>query len=426
MKNQKRLLKSGVAVLLAVFALTGCQKREGENQQADWENTMVDAQKTFGGVEDSDVAADYDSEDFADSTDSDMESDTGSWRGDVYQFELEGENADALNGKITSILLADDSWVYASTADGSLFMLHPTIYYSQEDSEIKSYEITDDCGISELLYADQHMAYGKNHFVYFEMMEGFDEEAMADLYMLESLSDMPDIAYTFENMQKKVLSDDQNLIFLTEDAAFYVYEDTDHHVCAGYKDSYSEEYTTYADVVFEGDIERSGVTVNKSIFRFLLTGDKELLYIKKANIASDLADNVEGVSVSYADLTNQIDGKVIDIYNLLNNTECCYAVDEEQNIYYVSTEDLDDITTEKITQFELGTIAEIQGFAGMNDEILIKTQEGAYYFCDSDSLYPVRKIDALDGNYKDAALLMEGDILALGNDGYLFVVEDKN
>lgn len=398
MKDQERFLKSGItALLLVVWVLTGCGKREDEDQQKDWENTMEDA-----------------------------ESSTGSWRGDVYQFELEGKNADALNGKIASILLADDSWVYASTADGSLFMLCPSIYYSQEDSEIKSYEITDDCGINELLYADQHIAYGKNHFVYFDMMEGFDEEAMADLYMLESLSDMPDIAYTFENMQKEALSDDRNLIFLTEDAAFYVYEDTDHHIRAGYKDSYSEEYTTYADVIFEGDTERSGVVADKSIFRFLLTEDNELLYIKKASIASDLADNVEGVSVSYADLTNQIDVKVTDIYNLLNNTECCYAVDEEQNIYYVSTVDLDDISAEKITQFENGTIADIQGFAGMNDEMLIKTEEGAYYFCDSDSLYPVRKVDALDGNYKDAVLLMEGDILALGNDGYLYVIEDKN
>lgn len=58
--------------------------------------------------------------------------------------------------------------------------------------------------------------------------------------------------------------------------------------------------------------------------------------------------------------------------------------------------------------------------------MLIRTEEGAYYFYDADSLYPVRKIDALDETYKDAVLLAEGDILALGNDGYLYVIEDKN
>lgn len=106
-------------------------------------------------------------------------------------------------------------------------------------------------------------------------------------------------------------------------------------MCAGYKDSYSKEYTMYSDIVFEGDTELSEVMVDKSIFRFLLTEDQKLLYIKKGNISSDFADNVKGVSVSYVDLTDQIDAKVTDIYNLLNhNTECCYAVDEEQNIYY--------------------------------------------------------------------------------------------
>lgn len=87
---------------------------------------------------------------------------------------------------------------------------------------------------------------------------------------------------------------------------------------------------------------------------------------------------------------------------------------------------LEEKTVEKITQFAEGTIAEIQGFTGIHDEMLIKTAEGSYYFFDSDSLYPLKKVDALDDNYKDAALLMEGDILALGNDGYLYVVEDKN
>lgn len=410
MKNQAKLLRSGIAVFLFAFALTGCGKEENPSPQTSMNQTGNT------GIEESDKGA------------TDLEQDTsaedeGSWNGNTYKFELDGENGALLNGKITSIILADDSWVYASTADGSLFMLSPSIYYDPEDSEIKSYHITDDCGINELVYANQHMAYGNGHFVYFDIMEGYED--IDDVYALDSYA-LPEVGYTFENMQKAALSDDQNLIFATDDAAFYLYEDIGHHVRAGYKDSYSEEYTMYSDVAFEGDTERSDITVNKSIFRFLLTGENELFYIDKANILSDLADNVNGVSVSYVDLTDRIDAKVTDIYNLQNNTECCYAVDEGQNIYYVSTVDLNNITVEKITQFESGTIVDIKGFAGTNDEMLIKTEEGIYYFYDGDSYTQTRKIDALDGNYKNAELLMEGDILALGNDGYLYVVEDKN
>ena len=296
MKKLKKGVKSGSAVLavIAVLALTGCGRKESGSMQADLENLMTDAEETFGETKKSEAA---------------------------------------LNGKITSILLADGSFVYAATEDGSLFMLRPSIYFSKEDSEIKYNQITGESGISELVYADQHTAYGKNHFVYFDMTEGFEE--VDDTYMLESLSDLPDIVYTYADMQKVDIADDENLILVTKDAALYVYEDTDHHVCAGYKDSYSKEYTMYSDIVFEGDTELSEVTVDKSIFRFLLTEDQKLLYIKKGNISSDFADNVKGVSVSYVDLTDQIDAKVTDIYTLLNhNTECCYAVDEEQNIYY--------------------------------------------------------------------------------------------
>lgn len=430
MKKEKNVMRAGMAILLAVsiFALTGCGKKQDEGPKTELEDLMEDAQETFGETEDSYDADDYSGmEDSANDADA-GEGDASSWRGDCYRFELEGKYADALNGKITSILFSDNSWVYASTADGDLFMLWPSIYFSKEESEMKSYQITDGSGIGELIYADEHIAYGKHHFVYFDRMEDYDydEESMDDSYMLESMSDLPDITYTFENMQKENLSDDENLIYLTEDASFCVYEDASHHVRAGYRDSSDKEYMIFDDVVFEGDTELTDVTVDKSIFGFLLTTQQELFFIRKGNLFTDLADNVNGVSVSYTNLTDRIDGKVTGVYNLLNNTECCYAVDEEQNIYYVSAEYLDDINVEKITQFEDGTITDIQGFAGTNDEMLIRTEEGAYYFYDADSLYPVRKIDALDETCKNAVLLAEGDILALGNDGYLYVVEDKN
>lgn len=136
-----------------------------------------------------------------------------------------------------------------------------------------------------------------------------------------------------------------------------------------YKDSFIDGYTTYSDVTFEGDTERNDVAVSKGIFQFVLTEDKELFYIKNGNTAFDYGGNVQGVSLGYTDLTDEIGAKVRDIYNLQNYTDCCYAVDEEQNIYYVSVEWGDEIAVNKITQFELGTIADIQGFSGTNAKV---------------------------------------------------------
>lgn len=389
----KKFIKSGITVLLSVtiFLLTGCGGKRVEDTQADLESMMDKTAETFGN---------------ADVTGAD-EGDIGGWNGEVYKMEIEGDNGGALNGKISSILLADDSWVIASTTDGSLFMLEPSIYYMQEESEIKSYKITDDSHINDIIYANQHMAYGKNHFVYFDMTQGYEELGI-------------------DNVQKADLAEDKNLLFMTNDAAFCAYVDADNHVRVNYKDSSSGEYTTYSDVVFEGDVERNDITVGMSVFRFMTTEAQELFFIKKGNTASDYGGNVQAVSISYIDLTDKAGVKVRDIYNLQNDTSCCYVVDEEQNIYYMSVDMGDEITVNEITQFELGTITDIQGFAGMNEKMLIRTEDGAYYYYSGNSYVATRKIDALDGNYKNAVLLMEGDILALGNDGYLYVVENKN
>lgn len=410
MKKIKLFVKSGIAVMILanVCSLTGCGKKASESKQTDLERLMEDAEDT---------------EYYVDGIDGSDGEDTGSWNGEVYKIEIEGNDGAALNGKTTSILLADDSFVLAGTEEGSLFMLMPNIYYFQEDSEIKSYKITDGCNISDLAYANQHIAYGKNRFVYFDMIGGY--ENVDEMHMLDSIA-MPEYVYTFENVQKADLENDQSLIYMTNDAAFCAYVDMDGQVCANYKDYSGKEYTTYSDVAFEGDTERNDVAVSKGIFQFVLTEDQELFYIKNANTASDYGGNVQGVSLGYTDLTDEIGAKVRDIYNLQNYTGCCYAVDEEQNIYYVSVEWGDEITVNKITQFELGTIADIQGFSGTNEKMLIKTEDGSYYYYDDDSYVSTRKIDALDGSYKNAVMLMEGDILALGNDGYLYVVEDKN
>lgn len=212
MKKSKLLAKSGIAVMFLanVFSLTGCGKKESESVQTDMERLMEDAEETFGGAGESDAAGN-DADGIADGED------TGSWNGEVYKMEIEGDNGATLNGKITSILLADDSFVLASTEEGSLFMLMPNIYYSQEDSEIKSYKITDGCNISDLVYANQHIAYGKNRFAYFDMIGEYED--LDETYMLDSIA-MPEYIYTFENVQKADLENDQSLIYMTDDAAF--------------------------------------------------------------------------------------------------------------------------------------------------------------------------------------------------------------
>ncbi len=192
MKKNRKWMKTGVVMLLfaGILTVTGCGKKKDEGLKADLEDLMEDAQETFGETEESDTADGYEDEAAADYG---AEGDMKGWRGDSCRLEVDGENGGALNGKITSILLADDFFVYATTSEGGLFMLRPKIYFGPEDSEIKSDRITDGCDMNQLVYADQHTAYGNSRFVYFDRMEGYDEEALEGKYMLESLSDMPDI-----------------------------------------------------------------------------------------------------------------------------------------------------------------------------------------------------------------------------------------
>lgn len=427
MKKMKKFAKSGITVLLSVnmFFLTGCGGKGTESPRTELKSVTEKTAGTFGNTADTDTSGSDNSteKETADFNSSD-EGGASGWNGEVYKWSFEGDNGAALNGKTASIILADDSWVIASTTEGSLYMIEPFIYYTQEDSKIKSYKITDDSQISDLIYANQHMAYGKNHFVYFDMVQGYEDIGIDEVQPMDSFA-LPEIGYTFENVQKADLAEEQNLLYMTKDAAFCAYVDGDNHVRVNCKDS-GGTYTTFSDVLFEGDAERNDVTVSKSIFQFLITDEQELFFIKKANTASDYSGNVQAVSISYIDLTDEVGAKARDIYNLQNYTYCCYVVDEEQNIYYVSVDMGDEVTVNKITQFALGTITDIQGFAGTNEKMLIETAEDGYYYFDGNGYVDTRRIDALNGDYKDVVLLMESDILALGNDGYLYVVENKN
>ena len=131
----------------------------------------------------------------------------------------------------------------------------------------------------------------------------------------------------------------------------------------------------------------------------------------------------EGAEINYIDLTDEIGGKVTDIFNLQNDEQNCYVVDEDNNIYCVSIDWGYDITVNKIAQMDNVTITDIQGFYGDNENVLIRTSDGSYYYHDGIS-DDISKIDNLDQTYKKAILLSDGNIIALGNDGYLYIIEN--
>lgn len=391
MKKNKKFVTMAFAVLLSanVFLVDGCGKKESEVMQEDYEDYA-----DIGYIEDSD--------------DSDIGSES------VIKINFEGEEGAELNGKIESITPSGTGLLIANTTEGNLFLLDPDIDFYFEDSKIKSYKMTDHSNISDLTYANQHVVYGENGFVYYDTIGEYVESYEADSYAL------PEYVYTFGNIQKIDIADARDLILMTDEARYYVFVDKEGRVCVDYRNSSDEEYTRFSDVPFaEGESEGKQVVVNKSAYQFILTEDQELFYIKNV----DFGGNVESVSIDYIDLTDKIGGKVTDIYNLENNTECCYAVDEDHNIYYVSVDFGDDITVNEIAKVNDITVTDIQGFSGQNENMLIRADDGSYYYNDGVS-GDIKKIEKLDQTYKKAVLLMDEDIIALGNDGYFYIIGD--
>lgn len=403
MKKSKKCVNVVFAVLVLahVFTLYGCGKKESDSSQEDYEDYI--------SVEDS-------IEDSEDGEDSYI------WSESAFKVDFEGDESAELNGKIESISPAGTSMLVANTTEGKLFLLDPYIDFYLEDSKIKYYMITDNSHIDDLVYANEHIANGRNQFVYFEM---FGEYAESDENFSESGSyALPEYIYTFKDMQKVDLPDAQNVILVTGDADCYAYIDTDNHMCVGYRSSSSEVHKTYSNVAFiEGESERDNVTVSKSIYRFVLTEDQELFYIENGSTSTNFAGQGEGASINYVDLTDEIGGKVTDIYNLENTADSCYAVDEDHNIYCVSVGLGDDIIVNEIAKMDNVTITDIQGFSGQNENILIRDDGGSYYYNDGDS-GNIREIENIDQTYEKAVLLMDGNILALGNDGYLYIIEN--
>lgn len=397
----KKFVTMAFAVLLSanVFLVDGCGKKESEVVQQNYED--------YGDYEDyADIGYIEGSDDSYTGTDS------------VIKINFEGEEGAELNGKIESFIPSDTSLLVANTTDGNLFLLEPYIDFYFEDSKIKSYKITDNSNINNLTYANYHIVYGENGFVYYDTIGEYVESYEADSYAL------PEYIYTFENIQKIDIADARDLILMTDEARYYVFVDKEGRVCVDYRNSSDEEYTRFSDVPFaEGESEGKQVVVNKSAYQFILTEDQELFYIKNGNFTVDFGRNVESVSIDYIDLTDKIGGKVTDIYNLENNTECCYAVDEDHNIYYVSVDFGDDITVNEIAKVNDITVAGIQGFSGQNENMLIRADDGSYYYNDGVS-GSVSKIEKLDQTYQKVVLLMDGNIIALGNDGYFYIIEN--
>ncbi len=409
MKKSKKYVNAVFAVLVLAHAFTlyGCGKKESDSSQEDYEDYI--------SIEDSIV----DSEDGEDSEDS---GDAYVWSESAFKVDFEGDESAELNGKIESISPAGTLMLVANTTEGKLFLLDPYIDFYLEDSKIKYYMITDNSHIGDLAYANEHIANGKNQFVYFNTIGEYAE--LEENFSESGSYALPEYVYTFNNIQKVDLPNAQNIIFITADAGYCVYVDTDNHVGADYKDFSSGEYTTYSDVVFvEGENEIENVAVSKGIYQFVLTENQELFYIKNGGVSINFAGQGEGASINYVDLTDEIGGKVTDIYNLENSADGCYAVDEDHNIYCVSVGLGDDITVNKIVNMDNVTITDIQGFSGQNENILIRTDDGSYYYNDS-AFGNTREIENLDQTYKKAVLLMDGNILALGNDGYLYIIEN--
>lgn len=401
MKN-KKFVTVALAVLLSanVFLVDGCGKKEADVVQHDYE----------------DYAGDYG--EYADSGYLDDSDDSYTGTDSVIKINFEGEEGAELNGKIESITPSGTGLLIANTTEGNLFLLDPDIDFYFEDSKIKSYKITDNSNINDLTYANYHIVYGENGFVYYDTIGEYADSYEADSYAY------PEYVYTFENIQKIDIADARDLILMTDEARYYVFVDKEGRVCVDYRNSSDEEYTRFSDVPFaEGESEGKQVVVSKSAYQFILTEDQELFYIKNGNFTVDFGRNVEGVSIDYIDLTDKIGGKVTDIYNLENNTECCYVVDEDHNIYYVSVDFGDDITVNEIAKVDDITVTDIQGFSGQNENMLIRADDGSYYYNDGVS-GDIRKIEELDQTYKKAVLLMDEDIIALGYDGYFYIIGD--
>ncbi|MCM1086651.1 MAG: hypothetical protein NC419_00735 [Muribaculaceae bacterium] len=400
-----------VAVALCGAALLcSCGKQDGAEEAENLVNIQsdtadsIDAGEDYGGLSASEGMESYEEDG----------GDIASGNTNTIGINFTGDAA-GLNGKIRSMAAADTDWIIAETTEGKLFLLQPFIdYYMPEDSEIKSHEIADGCMIDDLVYAGQHLAYGQNQLIYFEMIGEYDE----NVDRLDSL-ELPEYVYTAENVKQVELEGAQDLLWVGAEADCIAYAGADGHVCVSYKGD------TYADVgITAEDDAMEDTAVRKGIYSFVLTEKQKLLYVTNVSTSGSFGGTVEAVSLECRNLTDKIGSQAADIYNLQNYEDACYVVDEDNYIYYVEDSWLeDDLIVELITQFENGVITDIQGFAGEYENILIQTDDGSYYYSDSNG--NIVRIEELDETYQNAVLLMDNNIIALGTDGCLYLIVNQ-
>lgn len=402
MKSSKKFLNLALAVSLSVgsLLLNGCGKNETTSSSIPEDNLGT----TLFSEPESPVIT----EDTAGSSVA-MEA------GNVLKVSLEGDDSGQLNGKLSSMILADTNWIMAVTTEGKLFLLQPfPDFYFPENSEVKYFGIADGCKFDNVSYAGQHFAYGDGHLVYFDIIS---EYADKDIYMLDSL-ELPEMVYTAENVKQTGLQGSRSLLLVSDEALSCVYVDVDGNVCAAYDGSVDSDVEFTVD-----DAGRGQMLIQKGIYRFVLTDSQELLYINRINVAGNLSGTEQEISLDSINLTDRIAGKVVDIYSCRNYEDSCYAVDEDNNIYYIENSWLeDDVTVELITRFENGSITDIQGFSGEHEDILIQADGDTYYYYDAYN--GMVKMELSGQTYKSVVLLMDGNVLALGNDGFLYMIQN--
>ncbi len=415
-----RIVNAVFAVTLSVgiMSLTGCGGKAGGSTQETKNNVPDRYEEAEDPAAEWEESGDYeDSDDYADLIGGD--DDSGMSGGPAYKINLEGNDSAELDGKIASIVPTGSGCVIANTAAGDLFFMttEEVYYFMPEDSKVKTYKITDNSGIDELLYANDNTAFGNGSFVYFQK-EWVPEDEWA---MPEEGGNLPEYIYTFTNLNQANLADAKSLLMVADNGNFYAYVNDQNGVSAGGKDAYSDESITYSVKFCEDETEKSDVVVEKGIYNFVLTKDNELFCLRNSEMSGLFGDEKNAI-LNYIDITDQINGKITDIYPVMNSTDYCYVVDEDNQIYFVEAVWSDEITVSLIAKFDDGAIEDIQGTAGSGEAMLIRTSDGSYYFHDGDS-DRAERIETLDSAYKNVVwLTMDENILALGNDGYLYLI----
>lgn len=155
MKKSKIRFNAVLAILLltVIWSLGGCGKKENDYSISE----SLEGARESEGLEESEETEGLEELD-------ELGEDESAGASEAVKVNFEGNDSAELNGKIESMIMADTSFIVVHTTDDDLFLLSPCLEYELEDSRMKSYKIAEDSRMHELVYANQNIAYGKNHF----------------------------------------------------------------------------------------------------------------------------------------------------------------------------------------------------------------------------------------------------------------------